>query len=287
MHRADRPRFSRFLVLHAALLAASGASAQSARDGLERFALDAESAVQWKLHKRISEISGLATTPDDRVWAHDDEWGIIYQIDVSNGEVVKVFAFGDPGVTGDFEGIAFADDRFYLVDSDGRLYEGPEGANDERVLYNTYETRVGRSCEVEGLEFDPIGRALLILCKRPRVKELEDYVGIFRWSLDSRALMPDPLLIPTLPLAEGVDEKHFYPSGLARNPITGTYFMVAAQQRGIAEVTLDGEVLAVRRLSKDLHRQAEGITFTSNLMLLIADEGGGGRGRLTIYRPTR
>jgi uncharacterized protein YjiK len=233
----------------------------------------------------MSEISGLTTTPDDRVWAHDDEWGIIYQLDPSDGEIGKVFALGDRTVKGDFEGIAFAEDRFYLVDSDGRIYEGQEGADDERVLYNTYETRVGRSCEVEGLEFDPIDRALLLLCKRPRVKALEDYVGIFRWSLDARALMPDPVLVPLDPLAEGVDEKRFNPSGLARNPSTGTYFMIAALQRGIAEITLEGEVLAVRRLPKDLHRQAEGITFMSNAILLIADEGAGKRARLTIYRP--
>ncbi|UCG85704.1 MAG: SdiA-regulated domain-containing protein [Gemmatimonadota bacterium] len=275
------------LLLHVALLAAGALSGQSGGAGLGGFALDGESAIQWKLHSRIREVSGLTTTPDDRVWAHDDEWGIIYQLDISNGEVVKVFAFGDPGAKGDFEGIAFADDRFYLVESDGRIYEGPEGAHDERVLYNTYETRIGRRCEVEGLEYDPTDRVLLILCKRPRVEALEDHVGIFRWSLDTKALLTDVVLIPESPLAEGVDEKRFNPSGLARNPQTGTYFVIAAQQRGIAEVTLDGEVLAVRRVSKDLHRQPEGITFTSGPTLLIADEGIGKRARLTLYRPSR
>jgi len=285
MPRRDRRNVSIFFSLQVASLLAADVAAQSGRSDLVAFAFDAESVVQWKLHNRLSEISGLTTTPDDRVWAHNDELGIIYQLDPSDGEIGKIFAFGDSTVKGDFEGIAFAEDRFYLVDSGGRIYEGREGAHDERVLYNTYETRVGRSCEVEGLEFDPVDRALLLLCKRSKVKELEGYVGIFRWSLDARALMPNPVLVPMDPLAGGVDQKSFNPSGLARNPSTGTYFMIAARQRGIAEITLAGEVLAVRRLPKDLHRQAEGITFTSNSMLLIADEGAGKRSRLTIYRP--
>jgi hypothetical protein len=273
------------LVLQVTALPAAGVLAQAGPYDLSSYAFDAGTVTQWKLHDRIREISGLATTPDDRVWAHNDELGIIYQLDISNGKVVKTFALGYPTVAGDFEGIAFADNSFYLVDSDGLIYEGPEGENNERVLYKAYETRVGRKCEVEGLEFDPIDRVLLILCKRARVEELEDYVGIYRWSVDQQALLQDPVLIPLDPLTEGVDEKRFHPSGIARNPTTGTYFMIAAQQRGIAEVKLDGAVIAVRRLSKDLHRQAEGITFTSNGTLLIADEGSGKKARLTLYRP--
>lgn len=273
-------------LLQLTVLPATGALAQAGPYDLSSYALGAATVTQWKLHDRISEISGLATTPDDRVWAHDDELAIIYQLDISNGEIVKAFALGYPTVVGDFEGIAVADDRFYLVDSDGLIYEGPEGDNDERVLYKAYETRIGQRCEVEGLEFDPVDRVLLILCKRPRVKELEDYVGIFRWSVDQRELLPDPVLIPVDPLAEGVDERHFYPSGIARNPVTGTYFMISAQQRGIAEFTLEGDVIAVRRLSRDLHRQAEGITFTSTATLVIADEGSGKKARLTIYQPS-
>ena len=264
------------------------ASAQAGEYDLNAYSFTAESALQWKLAKRIREISGLTTTSDDRVWGHDDEWGIIYQIDYVEGELTKAFAFGYPTARADFEGIASAHGRFYLVDSDGRIYEGSEGDNDERVLYNTYETRIGMKCEVEGLEYEPAENALLLLCKNPRVRELEGYVAIFRWSLDQRAVMENTTLLQIDALAIDAEGKErFQPSGIARNPSTGTYFVIAARQNAIAEVTLQGEVLAVGLLPKGVYRQVEGITFASETTLLIADEGGDKKARLTLYRPSR
>jgi uncharacterized protein YjiK len=268
---------------------ASELSAQSpAEYNLNAYVLTEESAVQWKLHKRLREISGLAATADGRVWGHDDELGIIYEIDYSEGKVVKVFAFGLKTPVEDFEGIAAAHGKFYLVDSDGRIYEGSEGDNDERVLYNTYETRIGVACEVEGLEYEPEENVLLLLCKRPRVEALRDQVAIFRWSLDQRAITQDTTLVPVDALVIDPDEKdEFRPSGIARNPSTGTYFVISAQQNAIAEVTPQGEVLAVKSLPKKVHRQVEGITFVSENTLLLADEGGNKRATLTLYRPAR
>ncbi len=268
---------------------ASELSAQSSAEyNLNAYVFTEESAVQWKLHKRLREISGLGTTADGRVWGHDDELGIIYEIDYSEGKVVKVFAFGLETPVADFEGIAWAHGKFYLVDSDGRIYEGSEGDNDERVLYNTYETRIGVACEVEGLEYEPEENVLLLLCKRPRVEALRDHMAIFRWSLDQRAITPDTTLVPLNALAVDPDEEDsFRPSGIARNPATGTYFVISAQRNAIAEVTLQGEVLGVEVLPKKLHRQVEGITFASGNTLLLADEGGNKRARLTLYRPSR
>ena len=58
---------------------------------------------------------------------------------------------------------------------------------------------------------------------------------------------------------------------------------MAARQRAVAEITPGGTVLAVRRLTAGLHRQAEGISFTTNHTLVIADEGAGKRATLSFY----
>jgi uncharacterized protein YjiK len=81
-------------------------------------------------------------------------------------------------------------------------------------------------------------------------------------------------------------EKRFQPSGIARDPLTGNYYLVAAQQAAIAEITPEGDVVAVAHLSGEFHKQAEGIAFAADATLIIGDEGGSKRARLTLYQPS-
>ncbi len=252
---------------------------------LDDYDLTEDGATRWRLPGRLREISGLTSAPGDRIFAHDDERAVIYEIDYRTGRLVKAFAMGDKGARGDFEGIAFADDRFYLVTSSGWIYESREGEDDEGMLYNIYGTGVGKKCEVEGLAFEPAGRVLLMVCKTPRDKEIEDFVAIYRFSLDSREITGAPLLVPLEEITSRIDGKSFRPSGIERHPLSGNYFIVAAQQSAVAEITPDGRVVAVVKLKRGNHRQIEGITFTSDGTLLLADEGGRGRGQLTLYHP--
>ena len=67
-------------------------------------------AEQWDLPKSLREVSGLAFTADGRLFAHDDERAIVYQLDYSDGAVVKRFALGDPPDEDDFEAIATTSD---------------------------------------------------------------------------------------------------------------------------------------------------------------------------------
>jgi len=249
---------------------------------LDRVALDAPPVVHW-LPSRLREISGLALTDDGRLLTHDDERAVVYEVDAQAGTLRKGFGLGDPVERGDFEGVATARGLVYLVTSDGKVYETPEGENDERTRFEAYDTGLGRRCEVEGLAFDPDRDALLLACKNPREKTLEGSVAIFGWSFVTRALVPHPILIDMRALAEPIGAPRFQPSGIARIEATGTYLLLAGPQAAVAEVSPTGDVLAVRRLDPGRHPQAEGIAVTADGRLAIADEGGNGRGRITIY----
>ena len=170
-----------------------------------------------------------------------------------------------------------------MVSSTGLVYEGAEGADDERLLYAMYDTGIGRRCEVEGLGHDPTDEVLLIACKAPREDGLEDLVSVFRWSPDTRELLDPPILIPLADVEEATDQRGFATSGIVRDPTTGVYVLVSAQDRALVSVTPAGEVLSGTRLDEDLHRQAEGIAITPDGTLWIADEGRSRQARLTAY----
>jgi hypothetical protein len=97
-------------------------------------------ASKVSLPTELHEISGLAVTADGRVFAHGDEDGTVYQLDPRSGRVTKRFALAATGddpdlgkkvrdgrLTGDFEDIAIAGDRFFLISSNGVLLEFAEG----------------------------------------------------------------------------------------------------------------------------------------------------------------
>lgn len=275
-----------WIALCVAVLTGGAVSAGRQIASLDSYDFEDERASRWKLPGRLSEVSGLAVDDNDRLFAHEDERGIVYEIDVTEGRVVKEFSLGRRPVRGDFEGIAVAGDRLFMVVSGGRLYEFAEGEDDGWVDYNTYGTGLDPRSEVEGLAYEPSDRTLLLLCKQAGRRKGRDYVVIYRWSLDSRSLAePQSLLIPLESFTDRIEGRSFHPSGIDRHPITGNYFILAAREGAIAEISPTGEVLSVRDLPKKLHRKAEGIAINSRLELFIADEGDGRPGRLSRYMP--
>ena len=152
----------------AAALAGGSSPRSGGGTGLDDYPLDATTR-RYALHERVRELSGLALSRDGRLFGHDDERAMIYEIG-GEGQPRKAFAFGAPVVKGDFEGIAIAGDRFYLVTSKGVVYEGGEGEDGDRLPFESTEVDVGKGCDVEGLAYEEATDALLLACKEPKGK---------------------------------------------------------------------------------------------------------------------
>lgn len=246
---------------------------------------DAMDVVQWNLPKRLDEISGLALSDDERLFAHNDERAVIYEIDWHRGSVSKAFALGDPPLQDDFEGIAIAGHDFYLVTSDGVLYRAAEGGDGAHVAYERIDTGTGQRCEIEGLAYD-VRRALLLLgCKAPREASLRGRVSVFAWAPERRAIDERASFsVPEKPFAAAIEATHFNPSSVEVSRDGSRLYLLGGRQRGLAEVDLNGGVVAVTRLPARQHRQPEGLAMGPDGEMIIADEGGGGRATLAIYR---
>ncbi len=240
--------------------------------------------VQWALPGRLAEISGLTLTPDGRLYAHDDERAVIYRLDYRDGRIASTFSLGHPPLTGDFEGIAWWEDRFYLVTSGGELYVFAEGDDGTAVRYDRHDTGVGRHCEVEGLDADAATKRLLLVCKTMHKKKAQP--AVFAWSPATGELDEAPVVIDIADEAARFRGGQFNPSAIAVLPAGRNWLVLGARQRAWARVAPDGQVIAAGILEfADRHPQPEGLAVAADGTVFIADEGRGGRSRLSVYAP--
>jgi uncharacterized protein YjiK len=252
---------------------------------LQTFPLTLESMRQWKLPDRLNEISGLALSPDGRLFAVADEEAAIYELDYDKGRIIKAFAFGKPVQRGDFEGIAILDDKFWLTTSSGEIFSGSEGDDGEQVEFERYRTRLGSSCEIEGLAADQKSQSLILACKKLSKGSDLDGLAIFSWSvLQQKVVAERTVLMPEREIRRRLNTDNFHPSGIAVASGTGHFLIVASRQRALVELTANGELVAAKKLDLvSRHTQPEGIEITEDARLLVSDEGGNHKARLAVY----
>lgn len=244
---------------------------------------------RWELPPLFREVSGLGLAGDGRLLLHNDEQGVLAALDLAGGWILGTYRLGSPPVRDDFEGLAVVGERLFLVTSRGVLYETvvppPRAERGEYVMpYRVRSTGLDDQCEFEGLAYDSAAGVLLLACKTPKKKSLEDVLAIFRWSVaEERLAEPERIEVPLDDLKKGRPGKRFQASGLDRDPVSGRLVAVAAPDNAIAEFDATGVVVATRALP-NRHRQAEGVVVTRDGRLIISDEGGrSGPGSVAIY----
>lgn len=252
---------------------------------LDTYPLTQESMLQWKLPGRLSEISGLALSPDGRLFAVADEIAAVYELDYQKGKIIKGFAFGKPVVRGDFEGITYFDGKIWLTTSAGEIFSGPEGADGEQMPYQRYTTGLGDSCEIEGMTAQAGTSSLILICKELRKGSTLDGLAMFRWSVrEKRIDQKATIRLPEASILRQLKVNRFNPSGITISPHGDSFIIVASRQRALVELGPGGELLMARPLPlTGMHRQPEGIEITGDARLLIADEGGSHKARLAVY----
>jgi hypothetical protein len=279
------------VALMGALLALPGLPSQGAQPGapvLDRYDFSPGSGLRRDLPQVLQEVSGLAVTPDGRLFAHNDERGAVFQLDPETGGIVKAFLVGSTGVPGDFEGIAMARGGFAMVASSGDILEFPEGEGGAHVPYRVHATGLGLFCEIEGLAYDPAHDEFLLPCKETRHWDLHGHVVVVSVPLETmRPYWVPRVFLPLESLRDHGLEPSFHPSSIEVLPEDGTLILLAAREAAILELTPQGRLVAGRKLSNRDHPQAEGLTFLPDGTLVLADEGGTGRGRITLYPPVK
>ena len=260
----------------------------------------------FKMPNKLEEISGLCIAPNNKfLYTIQDEKGNVYKIDITSGEVVEKFDFGK---NGDYEGIAIYQDIVFITRSNGTIYEVKNLGKENQDVSN-YKTDLKGKNDIEGFCYQPSSNSLLLACKGiPTMGETTEEAAnrkfIYRFDLTTRKLIPEPYYKITLKKVQqflkeasySVELQNFQsylnqnnsfkfsPSGIAIHPKTNEVYILSSSKKMLLIINEAGEIQYLAKLNKKIHRQPEGIAFTPDGTLYIANEGKGGHGTIHVYK---
>ena len=243
---------------------------------------------RWKLPKRLREVSGLTLSGDDRLFAVADERAIVFELDYRSGRVRKKFNVGTPVLHADIEGMAAHGSQLYLVTSDAMLIQTKEAVDGNHATFTSTRLELPEPCEVEGLTAAPAtgtrGNALWIACKRLLDGRRDASLRLYRLALPNHQL--EALDLELTPILAQIYKKRFNPSGIAFTPDGSKMVIIAARQAAYAIFNWSANPTLNRAglfADQAAHPQVEGIAIDASGAVLLADEGGKRKGRLSRY----
>jgi uncharacterized protein YjiK len=226
----------------------------------------------FALPPELVEISGLSLSADEQhLIAVQDEWGHLFKIDRQTGAVLPSIPFG---AEGDYEGIEFVEPYMYVVNSNGTIFQLTPTDQSAALSLSPFPTFLNSTYDVEGLGYDKETHSLLLACKEHPGNS--DDRMVFAFSLAEKQLLQDPVLRirqTDIRACSGRSDITFKPSGIARHPQTGAFYILSAAADMLLIMTAQGQITHCLHLPKELYQQPEGICFSSDGTLYISDEG--------------
>jgi uncharacterized protein YjiK len=245
----------------------------------------------FALSYKLVEISGLTFRSEThQILANNDEEGIIYFLDPANFEIAQKINFGKRG---DYEGIEIVKDIVYVVKSNGNISSYNLA---EKKAGNSYKTNLTSTNNIEGLAYDANKNKLLLVTKNnPYVKRTnkKEAKCIYSFDLETKKLDEDPYLeIRKTKLLVNLEKqiidadltkaqlkkmkrrvKEFSPSGISIHPLTGDYYILSSIGKTLLVISKNKKESNIYFLDEKFHTQPEGICFSPDGEMYIANEG--------------
>ncbi|MEO0330454.1 MAG: SdiA-regulated domain-containing protein, partial [Bacteroidota bacterium] len=206
----------------------------------------------------------------------DDEQEEVFIIDVQRQTIIDRIKTGEER---DYEGVAFANGRIYVLESDGDIFIGQP---QQKGKFQKTETTLSRKQDTEGLGYDSEKQRLLIASKVNKAKTVQ----LFQLSLESDDAEVVPWLsIPLKGKNGSFQRSSFRPSAIARHPISGMVYLLSSADHSLALMNDQGKVIHVASLPESLYPQAEGLCFSPDGTLYICNEGKNGVSNILVFSP--
>ncbi len=258
----------------------------------------------FDMPNELKEISGISLAGGGQMLAAvNDEKGIIFLLDKSNGTIKSRIVFREEG---DYEGIEIVGNDAWVSKSNGTLYQVKNFASPNPEV-QSFKSFLNKENDVEGLAFDAKNNHLLLGCKGKGASGdgAAFKKAIYAFDLATKTVSETPAYLLTLPDLEDFlktsgesdaekkmehiaspeeTEMKFSPSGIAVHPKTGEIYVTSARGNTLLVLNSKGKILHLERLKKSVHGQPEGICFDSDGTLFIANEGADGSpGKIFVF----
>jgi len=229
------------------------------------------------LKKPLREISGIDYTPSGKLVAINDEAGKIFLVDPATGGF-EVFEFGEKG---DYEDVVVAGDYFYVLRSDGHIFQ-VNVSNHKQV--DEFENDFGKHTEFESLYYDKTLEQLVLICKE--CGKHSSSVNAYRFDLNTKKFVPGIYFtiewkeIRRMAKNNQIECK---PSAAAINPVTNKLFIIASVGKVLLQCSRQGVLERVYAINSYHFQQPEGITFAPNGDMYISNEGAPAKGSILFF----
>ena len=230
---------------------------------------------KFNMPESLFEISGIAMNQGnpDTLYAIQDEDGRLYRLGWDHPKQLNV-KFSKKG---DYEDVTILKNNVFILKSNGFLFHFPlsEAVFEEVEQIREYKKILPKG-EYEGMFGDEASGKIYILCKNCEQDNAKNNVTgyIFEPDKDStQATGKFSINVGQIKAITGKVERGFRPSGLAKNPINGDWYIISAVNKLMVVTDSEWKVKEAYPLNGNTFIQPEGIAFDKQGNLYISNEG--------------
>jgi len=230
----------------------------------------------WELPKELKEISSNVFVAANRMACVQDNDGIIFIYNLQTLQIDERIEFAG---NGDYEGLVRTDQYYYVLRSDGLLYE-IQYLQGKKPVVKTYELPLKRKNETESVAYDKVHNRLLVAVKTKDLYE-KDKKGIYGFDLNTKQMSTKAVCyIESFVDGEAGGKKkekkkqhlEIKPSEIALHPTTGELYILDGPSSRLFIADATGAIKSKIQLDKKLLPQPEGLCFNAQGELYISSE---------------
>jgi hypothetical protein len=230
---------------------------------------------KFNMPESLFEISGITFIDGkaDTVYAVQDEEGKLFRLawDIPRQLHSKF------GKKGDYEDVSIMNGQAFILKSNGTIYSLPmsEVVFEEPEQVKELKGMLPKG-EYEGMYADAGRGELYVICKNCAEDDSKSSVTgyIFKPGQDTTATARTfSINVDQIKAITGKVARGFRPSGLAKNPLTGEWYMISAVNKLMVVTDSQWKVKDAFPLNGNMFLQPEGIAFDKAGNLYISNEG--------------
>ncbi|MGZ8550164.1 MAG: SdiA-regulated domain-containing protein, partial [Chitinophagaceae bacterium] len=208
----------------------------------------------------------------DTVYGIQDEQGRLFRL--AWGE--KKQNNSKFGKQGDYEDVTILNEQVFILKSNGIIFSFPfaDAIYEEVDSVKEWNSLLPKA-EYEGIYGDETTGKLYVICKNCPGDNSKDLVSGYIIQAGDSAYQSGTFQVDVNQIKSftGKVKRGFRPSGLAKNPVTGEWFLVSAVNKLLVATDSNWKIKEACFLNGNTFNQPEGIAFDTEGNLYISNEG--------------